>query len=47
LVRIAFDVDGSGDGVIVVEGARCHTDREEERAEELLLSFVGPANGVN
>ena len=42
-----LDIDGSGDGVIVVEGARRHADREEERTDELLLSFVGPAEEVD
>ena len=42
-----LDIDCSGDGVIAVEGARRHTDREEERAEKLLLSFVSPAEGIN
>ena len=43
----SLDIDGSGDGIVIVEGARHHTDREEERAEEVLLSFVSPAEGVN
>ena len=47
LAEDSFDTSGSGNGVMVIEGMRCDTNREEERAEELLLSFVGPAERVD
>jgi hypothetical protein len=37
-----LDIDGAGNGVIVVEGARGHADREEECAEELLSLLAQP-----
>jgi hypothetical protein len=42
-----LDVHGSGGGELVGEGAVRHTDVEEERAEGVVLPFVGETEGVN
>src|SRR5712671_1240099 len=42
-----LDAAGSGDGVLVGEGARRHTDGDDERAEGLGLLFVGVGEGVD
>ena len=42
-----LDAAGSGDGSLEGEGTGCHADGEEEWAEGLFLSFVGPTQGVD